>query len=177
MATTTSATRSIAAAPELVFDVIAHIENFSEAIPHIINVQFLTEQHRGVGTRFSETRLMRGREATTTLEVIEYEAPTLVRLVSDSGGAIWDTVFSVTDEGEGALLTMVMEARPTNSSRVSPFPCSGGWWRRPSSPTSMPSRRIVRIVDAGIGRAERPRVSAISGRMTADLVSVGRSAG
>ena len=46
-------------------------------------------------TRFRETRVMKGREASTVLEVTEYESPRRIRLVSDEGGTIWDTVFTV----------------------------------------------------------------------------------
>jgi uncharacterized protein YndB with AHSA1/START domain len=80
------ATRSIAAPVARVFETVAHIDRFQEAIPHITNVEFLTETHSGVGTRFRETRLMRGREASTELEVTEYVPDERVRLVSDAGG-------------------------------------------------------------------------------------------
>lgn len=104
--------RSIAAAPEQVFQVVAHIEEFQNINPNITNIEFLTESHTGVGTRFKETRLMKGREATSTLEVTEYDPPSSVRMVSDEGGTIWDTIFTVTPQGEGSVLKMHMEARP-----------------------------------------------------------------
>ena len=105
-------TRSIAAAPERVFDLVAHVENFREAVPDIVRIEFVTEQHRGAGTRFLETRRMGKREATVELEVREYEPPTRVRMVSDAGGTVWDTVFSIAPKGDGAELHMVMEERP-----------------------------------------------------------------
>ncbi len=95
-----------------VFDVVAHIERFSEAIPNITNVEFLTDQKAGVGTRFRETRRMKRQTATTDLEVTGYEKDERVRLVSDTGGTIWDTVFTVTPEAGGTRLDMVGEARP-----------------------------------------------------------------
>ncbi len=104
--------RSIAAPPDQVFQVVAHIEDFHNINPNITNVEFLTDSHTGVGTRFKETRIMKGREATTTLEVTEYEPPSKVRIVSDEGGTIWDTIFTVNPEGDGSLLTMKMDATP-----------------------------------------------------------------
>ena len=104
--------RTIDAPVDRVFETVAHIENFQQAIPHITNVEFLTESHTGVGTGFRETRLMRGREATTELEVTEYEPNQRVRLVSDAGGTVWDTVFVVRPSGDGSELSMVMDARP-----------------------------------------------------------------
>jgi carbon monoxide dehydrogenase subunit G len=107
-----STSRKIAAPPERVFDTVAHIENFSKAIPGIINVEFLTDQRVGVGTRFRETRLMKGREASTELEVTEYEPHERIRLVADEGGTVWDTVFEVSAVGDGSTVSMVMDARP-----------------------------------------------------------------
>lgn len=108
----TRSSRKIAASPEHVFDAVAHIENFSKAVPEIIKVEFLSDQRAGVGTRFRETRLMKGRETTTELEVTEYESPQRIRLVSDEGGTVWDTVFTVAPDGDEIVLTMVMDARP-----------------------------------------------------------------
>ena len=107
-----SATRTIAAPVDRVFDTVAHIENFRKALPSITNVQFLTESKTGVGTRFRETRVMRGRESTTVLEVTEYQPNERVRLVSDAGGTIWDTVFTVKAADGGTDLSLAMDARP-----------------------------------------------------------------
>ena len=98
---------------EAVFDCVAHIQNFSNAVPDISKIEFLTQSRRGVGTRFRETRVMKGREATTELEVTEYDAPHRIRLVSDEGGTIWDTVFTTIATADGGTrLEMVMDARP-----------------------------------------------------------------
>lgn len=82
----TTVTRTIAAPADKVFQTVAHIEEFSKALPHIVGVEFLTETHTGVGTRFRETRVMRGREGKTELEVTEYVANERIRLVSDVEG-------------------------------------------------------------------------------------------
>ena len=111
MSTMTSV-RHIAAPTERVFSTVADIANFSKAVPHIVRVDFLSEQRVGVGTRFRETRLMNGREASTELEVTEYIEGERIRLVSDSQGTVWDSVFTVVPRAEGCELTLVMEARP-----------------------------------------------------------------
>ena len=84
--------------------------NFSKAVPHITNVEFVSDQHIGVGTRFKETRIMKGREATTELEVTEFVENDHVRFVSDQGGTIWDTVFSLERHGDKTSLKMIMDA-------------------------------------------------------------------
>ena len=112
--TRTTVSRTVGAAPETVFSTVSDISNYSAAVPHLVRVEFLTDQKVGVGARFRETRLMRGKEATTEIEVTEFVANERVRMVSDEGGTVWDTVFTVTplDEGGGTRLDMVMDARP-----------------------------------------------------------------
>lgn len=108
----TTVTRTIEAPVERVFDTVAHIENFTKAIPEITKVEFVSATRSGVGTRFKETRRMGKREGTTELEVTEYVPNEHVRLVSDAGGTIWDTVFTVKPTGSGGTeLKMVMDAR------------------------------------------------------------------
>jgi uncharacterized protein YndB with AHSA1/START domain len=105
--------RTIAAPPERVFAAIADIESFVEINPNITKVEFHSEQRSGVGTRFRETRLMRAKEASSVLEVTEYVPHEHVRILSDEGGAVWDTVMSIAPHGEGGSeLTMRMEDRP-----------------------------------------------------------------
>ena len=105
-------TRVIDAPADVVFRTVSDISHFSEAVPHIVDVEFLSDVKSGVGTRFRETRVMNGREASTELEVTEYVANDHVRIVSDAGGAVWDTVFTVSASGAETELTMTMDAWP-----------------------------------------------------------------
>lgn len=105
-------TRTIDAPADFVFETVADIEKFADVIPEIVSVDFLTEQRTGVGTRFRETRLIRGRKSSTDLEVKEFEAHRRIRLVADSHGTIWDTVFVVSESGGRTTLEMTMEATP-----------------------------------------------------------------
>ncbi len=107
--------RIIRAPVDCVFATLARIENFSQAVPGITDVEFLTDQQYGVGTKFRETRLVNGREAKAVLEVVELDENQLIRLVSDEGGTVWDTVFTVEPTGDdGTRMTMNMDARPHN---------------------------------------------------------------
>lgn len=107
-----TATRSINAPIDLVFKTVSDINNFSKAIPDIINVEFLSDVKSGIGTRFRETRLMNGKEAMTELEVTEFVENDRVRMVTDSHGAVWDSVFTVKRVDGHTELTLVMDARP-----------------------------------------------------------------
>lgn len=104
--------RTINAPLPLVFESIADVRNFAEIIPEITNIEFLTEQHYGPGTRFNETRRMKGGNSTVMLEVTELEPDHHIRLISNAGGTIWDSVFTVTEKDNQTLLTLQMDARP-----------------------------------------------------------------
>lgn len=116
-------TKTINAPLELVFQTVAEIENFSKAIPHIVNVEFLSENKTGIGAKFRETRIMIGKEASTVLEVTEYSENERIRLVSDESGTIWDSIFTVKTVDGTTELTLVMESRPykTMARILNPF--------------------------------------------------------
>jgi hypothetical protein len=104
--------RTIAAPLSLVFETLSNPKNFQTAVPHIKKIEFLTEQESGAGTRFRETREMNGREESVVLEVTEYVANERVRIVSDAGGTIWDSVFSVSETAGGVEMNLQMDVRP-----------------------------------------------------------------
>jgi hypothetical protein len=54
---------------------------------------------------------MKGKKMSTELEVTEYEKDDHVRIVADSHGTVWDSVFTVRPDGGHTLLTMTMDAR------------------------------------------------------------------
>lgn len=104
------AARLIDASVPLVFRTVADPQQFSQALPHIARIEFLSQVKSGVGTRFRETRVMQGREVTTELEVKEYVDNDRIRLVADSHGTVWDTLFTVKAGRGSADLTMTMDA-------------------------------------------------------------------
>ena len=108
---TITVTKRIHAPKDLVFKTVSDINNFSKAVPDIINVEFLTEQKYGVGTKFRETRDMNGRKATTELEVTELVENAHIRIVSDTMGTIWDSLFTVEKKEDGTELTLIMDAK------------------------------------------------------------------
>lgn len=102
--------KTINAPVGFVFRTIADIQIFLEAVPDIINIEMLSDITSGVGTRFRETRLINGREASTELEVTEYEENKLIRLVADAHGTVWDSLFTVKESEGKTELVLVMEA-------------------------------------------------------------------
>lgn len=106
--------RDIAAPAQLVFDTVANPQAFADAIPNVMRVEFRSDVTSGVGTRFWEVRVMNGKQNSTALEVTEYEPGKHVRMVSDAGGTVWDSVFEVSAGPSGSILTLTMDARPHN---------------------------------------------------------------
>ena len=54
---------------------------------------------------------MGGTTAQTVLEVTEYTPHSRARLVADSHGTVWDTLYRVEGSGGGTRLTVDIEAR------------------------------------------------------------------
>jgi carbon monoxide dehydrogenase subunit G len=97
-----------------VFRAVSDLDHFSRAVPQIDRIEILSESAAGVGTRFRETRLVRGRETASELEVAELVENERVRYVSDTFGTHWDSTFTVAPVGTGdrTRLTIAIEARP-----------------------------------------------------------------
>lgn len=110
--TTTTAIVLIDAPVEEVFPVVADVQNFRKAVPGVLDVEFQNDIRNAVGSKFRETRVVGGREARTDLEIIEYVVNDHVRIVSDTGGTHWDSVFTTRDVGGQTELKLVMEATP-----------------------------------------------------------------
>lgn len=55
-----------------VFAFAVNMDNFTEVMPNVVKVEKVTEGPVGVGTQYKETREIRGREASSTIEVVDY---------------------------------------------------------------------------------------------------------
>jgi hypothetical protein len=106
--------RTIRAPVGNVFQTISRPEKFSEAIPDILNIEIVSPQKYGVGTRFRETRMMNGKQAVAEMEVAEQIEDQLLRLVSEMGGSTWDSRFTLRPQGPSVELELLMTARANN---------------------------------------------------------------
>ena len=84
--TTTTVTRTIDAPHARVFDAVANVENLPNVVPEVVEIELLSDDAPGVGTRFRETRMMNGKRTRTELEITESIAGERVRMVADSHG-------------------------------------------------------------------------------------------
>lgn len=69
-----------------VFHFATDFDNSQKVMPNVVKVEKLTEGPLGVGTRYKETREIRGKEASTVLEVIEYEPSSKFSVKSELEG-------------------------------------------------------------------------------------------
>ena len=123
-------TRLINAPIATVFKTISDIDQFARALPHIIRVEHLNDLRGTVGARFRETRLLNGTEVSTDLEITELIPNDRVRLVTESHGAFWDSLFTVEPEEGRTRLTMVMNFRTRGFSIIGMVAMIGGALQR-----------------------------------------------
>ena len=103
-------TCTIEAPIDVVFQTITNNEKYSQAVPDIVGFEYLTEQKSGLGTRFRSIRMTKGKESITELEVTEYIIDKRARMVAESHGVIWDTIFEFEELSGSTRLTLTMMA-------------------------------------------------------------------
>ena len=108
--------QDVAATPEEVWRVITDLDRAADVVSSIKEVWRLDgEDGFGVGTRWRETRVMLGREASETMEVTAIDEGRSYTVEAESRGAHYTSVMAVEPNGDGSRLSMTFEARPTTT--------------------------------------------------------------
>lgn len=97
---------------EAVFARASDFAHAADFISAITRVEMLTPGPPGVGTRFRETRTMFGREATETMEVVEFESPRRYVLGATSCGSRFRSEMALAPRDGGTDLTLTVEVTP-----------------------------------------------------------------
>lgn len=105
--------RTIRAPREEVFDLTTTIEDYAEVIPAIVEVEFLTEQRNGPGTRFREFRRTGRRDASSDHEVTEFDHPARVRIVADGRATRRETTLTYLNTRDGTDVHLAVDVRPS----------------------------------------------------------------
>lgn len=95
-----------------VFEVMTDLAGAAERISGIKSLEVLTDGPFGVGTRFRETRVMFGKEATEVMEVTAVTPGEGYVVEAESCGSHYTSTIRVTAEGGGTRLSMEFHARP-----------------------------------------------------------------
>ncbi len=103
--------RSIQAPAEIVFQTVADPRRFAQVIAGVTQVELLSETTSGAGTRFRQSRVMNGKETTMDFEVTEYVENQRIRIVNETHGTVWDSLFTLDSSNTSTRLTMRMETR------------------------------------------------------------------
>ena len=104
-------TQHINASIERVYDVFTDLPNAAERVSGIESVKVLTDQPFGVGTRWNETRVMMGKQATETMWITAVNPPNGYTAEAESCGTHYTSTFTFVPGG-GTTVTMTFEGRP-----------------------------------------------------------------
>jgi carbon monoxide dehydrogenase subunit G len=114
MPLTCSVSDHINAPPAAVFAAATDFANAPSRIKGITKMELLTDGPVRVGTRFKETRVMFGKEATETMEVVDLQPGRSYTLLANSCGCEYRTTVSVAADpsGRGSTISFDFSARP-----------------------------------------------------------------
>ena len=104
--------RRINSPPAEVFRIFTDLDRAAERIPAISKVELLTDGPIKQGTRFLETRRVRGREVAAELEFVRYEQDQgyVVRCVSQ--GCAFTSAFLMWPDGDGTKVEVALDCDP-----------------------------------------------------------------
>lgn len=97
-----TATAWIAAPPSVVFAILHDVNHFPAVLNGVIRAEQLTAGPVGLGTRFLETRLIKGKEASAEIEVTTYDPPHRYAATSSQEGITATYHYTLTPEQQGA---------------------------------------------------------------------------
>jgi len=84
-----------------VFHYIASMDNVPELMPNVVKMEKITPGELSKGTKFLETRSVRGKEIRAEVEVLEYEENKLFTTRSNSNGLITEYHYKFYEIEEG----------------------------------------------------------------------------
>lgn len=105
---------AIAAPSHTVFALFTDLEHAAEHIGAIQKLELLTPGPMRKGTRFRETRVMFGKEATEEMEVVDFVPGQSYTVAAGSCGARFTSRFDFRAEGGGTRVEMRIEAVPVS---------------------------------------------------------------
>lgn len=105
-------TKRVDAPVERVFPALLDLEHAPRRIPSIKRIEILTPGPVGKGTKFRETRLMFGKEATETLEIADVQPGRSITITATSCGSFFSTEFRLVPQGDSTLIEQVTSWKP-----------------------------------------------------------------
>jgi uncharacterized protein YndB with AHSA1/START domain len=94
--------------PERLFQLLTNFGKLPSWIPEIKKLEVITDGPIGVGTKFKETRMMFGKEATETFEITEYVANKTLTMQAHSCGMLYTVTHHFHEESDGTRIELIM---------------------------------------------------------------------
>jgi carbon monoxide dehydrogenase subunit G len=113
--TAVSCDAHVAAPPNKVFDVFSAIDRAADRVSGIKRIERLTPSPVGVGTRFKETRVMFGKEATEEMTFTAFDPGRGYTLGAESSGCRYIINFRFEPDGTGTRVTASFTAQPLST--------------------------------------------------------------
>jgi len=103
---------TIAAPTATVFALASDVRSWVGRVKAIKKIEVLTQGDVGLGTKWRETRVMFGREATEKLEFTAFSRGKSYTVGCESCGAKYKTAFEFIPEGAGTRVQVTMTVKP-----------------------------------------------------------------
>ena len=109
--------RTVAAPADVVWSILIDLDGSVDTISAIQSIEIISgDQQFGVGTKWSETRTMFGKQATEVMWVTDIELGVSYVVEAESNGARYTTIMKVLSRGDDASeLSMDFGAEPTST--------------------------------------------------------------
>ncbi|QDV07593.1 Polyketide cyclase / dehydrase and lipid transport [Planctomycetes bacterium Poly30] len=103
---------TIAAPIQLVFELFTDLPHAAEHVESIQSLEVIGKGPIGKGTRFRETRVMFGKEATEEMEITAFDPPRSYRVEGISCGVQYTTVYRFEGGQRETKVSMETTSRP-----------------------------------------------------------------
>lgn len=111
-----SVSREVSVSPAALWELITDLERSPNVISAVTSVERLDDGAGfGVGTKWKETRLIFGKEATEVLEVTEIDPGRSYTVEAESLGSHYRSVISVEPAPGGSMITVAFGAESTGA--------------------------------------------------------------
>jgi polyketide cyclase/dehydrase/lipid transport protein len=112
MAKTVKVEHHVAAAPERTFAVFSDLEHAADRVAGIKSLELLTPGPIGKGTRFKETRVMFGKEASETMEITDFQPGSSYTTEAASCGCHYKSTLDFVPAANGTRVVFSMTSTP-----------------------------------------------------------------
>ena len=94
--------RIIYAPIDRVFEIFSDISKLEDRIDGITRVDILSDVSNGLGTRWRETRIMFGQEATEEMEISSFKPNQSYEVVAASRGTEYHSIYTFTENADNS---------------------------------------------------------------------------